>query len=456
MYRATIIVFFLAAGLIGGCARSEAVRRSALRPDEHPASEPMPWQTHDEPQPTGVITLHEAAALALAGHPRLRVFAFEMQAADARTLQAGLRANPELGVEVESLAGRGERSGIDAAETTIQLGQLIELGGKRDKRLRAASLAEELTEWDYESQRLDVLKEVADAFVAVLAAQERVSLAEQLGRLARQAEAAVAQRVEAGRDSPVQSLRAGVLSSQSRIEIRKATSALATARLRLAATWGATEAAFEAAAGDFHAVEPAPPLNEVSDALAANPDLARWAVEQRQRRAALDLEKARAKVDVTVAAGVQRYEETDDAAFVVGLALPIPILDRNQGGIAEATANLAKARQESEAARVETLAALSAAVNALASAYDEVRVLQSEVLPQAEQAFEAVQQGYREGKFDYLYVVDTQRTLFETKAQHIDAVEAYHRARRDVERLIGQPLETFKRADGANVKGTER
>ncbi|MBN1359531.1 MAG: TolC family protein [Sedimentisphaerales bacterium] len=388
-------------------------------------------------------------------HPRLQTFAFEMQAAQARTLGAGLRPNPELEVEVESVGGTGERTGFDAAETTIQLGQLIELGGKRDRRIRAASLAQELAQWDYESARLDVLKEVTDAFVEVLAAQERLALAEQLGELSRQAQSAVAQRVEAGKDAPVQSLRAGVVLSQSQIEIRKATSALATARQELAATWGAAEATFDAAAGDFDRVAPAPALEEVNAALADNPDLARWTVEQQQRRAALDLEKARAKVDITVTGGVQRYEESDDSAFIVGLAVPLPIFDRNQGGITEATANLAKAQQEYQAVQVEAFAALSEAVNRLASAYDEVGILQREVVAQAEQAFEAAQQGYREGKFDYLHVLDTQRTLFETEAQHIDAVEAYHKARSEVERLIGQSLDALKRLDQKGQKGTE-
>ena len=66
------------------------------------------------------------------------------------------------------------------------------------------------------------------------------------------------------------------------------------------------------------------------------------------------------------------------------------------------------------------------------------------MLPAAQQAFEAVQQGYRQGKFDYLYVLDTQRTLFETQARYIDSVEAYHKARADVERLIGGPVERHR------------
>jgi len=448
MYR-TVIAFLLSATLVAGGCRT-ADRRW---PDDSPAAASPARPAEEPPPPTGVITLPDAATLAMTRHPQLRVFALEMQAAQARTLQAGLRPNPELGIEIESLAGGSERRGLDAAETTIQLGQLIELGGKRDKRVRVASLAQELAAWDYESKRLNVLREVADAFVEVLAAQERLSLASQLNVLAQQARSAVEQRVKAGKDSPVESLRAGVVLSQSRIEVRRATSALAAARLKLAATWGAGEATFEAAAGDFQHVEPAPALDAAREALTANPDLARWAVEQRQRRAALDLAKAQAKVDVTIAGGVQRYEESDDSAFVVGLAVPIPIFNRNQGGIREATANLAKARQESDAAHVETFIALSAAINALAAAYDEVHVSQSDVLPLAEQAFEAAQQGYRQGKFDYLYVLDTQRTLFETKATYIDAVEAYHRARNEVERLIGRPLDVLRNVTSGDTEG---
>jgi outer membrane protein TolC len=307
MYRVTLAALLLATVLVAsGCrtpnrapADMQAKRPPPTRPSLPPTGGPAP--------PTGTITLREAAALALTHNPRLQTFSFEIQAAQARKLQAGLRPDPELEVEIESLAGRGERSGFDAAETTIQLGQLIELGGKRDKRIRAASLTEDLTRWDYESERLDVLKEVVDAFVEVLAAQERLSLAEQLGDLAREAQSAVAQRVEAGKDSPVQNLRAGVVVSQSRIEVRKAKGALATARLRLAAMWGASTATFEQTAGDFYRVETVPALHEVRDALADNPDLARWAVEQRRYRAALDLEKARARADLTVAAGVQRF-----------------------------------------------------------------------------------------------------------------------------------------------------
>ena len=187
-------------------------------------------------------------------------------------------------------------------------------------------------------------------------------------------------------------------------------------------------------------MSPPAQLADGAAAIAANPDVARWETQERRQRAVLNLEKANGVPDVTVGGGVQRFEETDDSALVLGLGVPIPLFDRNQGGIRAAVAELGKTRKEYEAAQVRTLAALSETVSALAAAYDEVTILRADVLPKAEQAFTAAQDGYQQGKFDYLYVLDTQRTLFETQAGYIDAVEAWHKAQADVRRLVGEPF----------------
>jgi cobalt-zinc-cadmium efflux system outer membrane protein len=392
-------------------------------------------------EPAGVITLRDALALAVSRSPELRVYPYELRAADARAMQRGLRPNPELGVEIEEFAGSGDRSGFDGAETTVRIDQPIELGGKRVKRVRVAQFDKELTEWDYKAARLDVVREATQSFVAVQAAQDRVALARKGVELSEQAHAAVARRVQAGQDSPVDELRAGVALSTSRIELLKAEKTLAAARHALAAVWGGRAAAFDGVAGDLYEVSrPAVPEDRVA-AIAANPDVARWESQEQRQRAVLQLEKANATPDVTVGGGVQRFEETDDSALVLGLSVPIPLFDRNQGGIREAVAELGKSRRQYEAVQVRTLAALSEAARALAAAYDEVTILRDDVLPKAQQAFESARQGYEQGKFDYLTILDAQRTLFGTQAQYLDSVEAYHKARADVQRLIGEPAD---------------
>ncbi len=98
-------------------------------------------------EPTGVVTLRKALALALMHNPELKAFSWDVRVSQARQLQASLWPNPELEVEVEEVGGPGARTGFDAAETTIALSQLIELGGKSGKRVKVASLEKELAGW---------------------------------------------------------------------------------------------------------------------------------------------------------------------------------------------------------------------------------------------------------------------------------------------------------------------
>ena len=153
-------------------------------------------------EPTGIIKLHQALAYALLHNPDLAVYSWQMRVTEAMELQAGLLPNPKFGVTVEEFGGTGESNGLDAAETTLQLSQLIELGGKRSKRTRIASLESRLAGWDYEAKRLEVFSKVANAFVDVLAAQKQLELTNELTQLSQKVLTTVSQRVESGKDSP--------------------------------------------------------------------------------------------------------------------------------------------------------------------------------------------------------------------------------------------------------------
>jgi cobalt-zinc-cadmium efflux system outer membrane protein len=175
--------------------------------------------------------------------------------------------------------------------------------------------------------------------------------------------------------------------------------------------------------------------------LERSPEIARWETELKQRRAALDLEKARRIPDLTVRGGVQWLNETNDRAFVLGLSVPLSLFDRNQGGISEARHNLLKAVEHRRAADVQVRTALARAHGVLSSSHLEASILKNDVLPAALQAFAASREGYRQGKFGYLQVLDAQRTLLDARAQYIDALARYHIALAGAERLIGRPLD---------------
>jgi cobalt-zinc-cadmium efflux system outer membrane protein len=395
-------------------------------------------------EPNGVITLRQALALALMHNPELRVFSWQVRASEARTLQASLLPNPEIGVRMEEIGGTGELSGFHGAETTIQLGQLIELAGKPSKRKQVASLESKLAGWDYEAKRLDVLTEVAHAFVEVLATQKKLILTDELVQLSDQIFNTVTQRVEAGKDSPIEKTKAQVALASARIEEKQARQHLESARKRLATTWGSMSPVFESATGLLEVTFPIPSESELRRLLSQNPDLVRWAVEVERGQAVLELEKAKAIPDITLSGGMRRFNETDDNAVVFGVAIPLPVSNRNQGRILEAGYNLTKVQTQRSAIEARLYAALTDAHQAISSASIEVTGLKNDVLPGAQSALNASRQGYREGKFDYLVVLDAQRTFFQVRARYIQALAAYHKAKADVERLIGQDLDSVE------------
>ncbi len=409
---------------------------------------PAPGPVTDIADPPGELPLRNAWALALAQGPELAVFAWAIRAEEAAVMQAGLGPNPELEVEVENFGGSGGFSGFGGSETTIAIGQTILLGGKLRKRVELARLGRDLAGWDYEVARVDALTRVAGDFVATLAGQERLTLARESEELAQRIFSTIGQRVEAGKVSPVERTKARVEFAQARLARQRAERELEAARYHLAANWGSASPRFAQAAGDLTDVRRPPPAQRLVERIEHNPDLARWATEMAARRAAIDLARAEAIPDVTLFAGPKLLEGADETAFIAGMAIPIPLFDRNQGGILEARIRRAQTERIRQAVEVRVRTDLVAAYQSLDAAYTEVQTVRDEIEPSARSAFEAAEEAFRQGKIDALDLLDAQRTLFGVRQQYVDVLASYHHAVIDVERLMGAPLHETSQPQG--------
>jgi len=400
-------------------------------------------------EPTRILNLRESLALALLKNPELAAFSYKVRASEATIIQAGLLPNPEIGTFVENIGGSPTVTG--GVETTIELGQLIELGGKRSARMRVASLGHNLTEWDYETKRIEVLTSVSKAFTEVLSAQQRLILTEQIVDIAEQVAGTVSERVEAGKVSPIEETRTFATLSSIRIELEQAKRELEASRRRLTALWGNTDPQFEMAVGDFDSISSSiPSLDQLKERLSQNPELARWADEMSLREAVINLEKSKAIPDVTVMGGYRRFREGDENALVVGISVPLPLFNRNQGGILEARYQFSQSEREKQSAEARLATLLSEAQKTLSTTHTEVITLKDSVIPASQSAFDAINEGYRLGKFGFLNVLDAQRTLFDAKLRYLRALTDYHKAVADVEGLIGEPLDAI--ASNPSVK----
>lgn len=400
-----------------------------------------PTQTSVEvSQPLGELSLRDALAAALQGSPELASLSWQVRSREAQALQARARPNPALNIEVENFGGSGERQAFDAHETTISLAQLVELGGKRTKRMRIAELETGLASWDYEAKRVAVLADTTKAFMLVLSFQERTALVRELESLSSESVRSIASTVREGAISPIEEDRARVSLERVQLEAARVEKELEGARLLLSATWGATAATFSRALGDLSQLPTHPDLPALLADAPESPAIARWNTEVSEREASLALERARRIPDITAALGARAYGDNEDVGLVAQLSIPLPFFDQNRGNILGARYRLAQATSERRAADVSVRSQLEASYRSLEATSHEIRALRDRIVPRATRVFDEMRRSYATGRFRYVEVLDAQRTLFEARRELLDALTLYHLLATDIERLTGTPL----------------
>jgi outer membrane protein, heavy metal efflux system len=397
-------------------------------------------RTGEDGDPIGVLGLSDVIARTLVRNPELAPFASQARADEARIVQAGLRPNPRADVVVEDVLGSGRFRGSREAQYTLQLSQVVELGGKRSARTAVANASRDLGLADYELKRVEVLGAATERFLDVLERQTILELARRSAALSEDASKMIARRAQAGAGSPLDGKKAEVALARARVAAEDAEHELSVARTRLASSWGATTTRFDRLRGNLSARGSVPPFDEVAAQLAGGPDLARWASERQLRTAELELSRARRVPDLTLSAGPRRHELSDDQVLVVGIGVPLPLFDRNQGGIAEAEANIARTDAAAHATEIRLRATSFALYEALRHAAHVLDALDRSILPGAESALTIAQDGFAQGRLSYLELVDAQRTLVDVRREHVSTAATYHRLVLAVERLTGQPL----------------
>lgn len=412
----------------------------AQTPSYSPASEAAVLATQNEPA-TG-LTLKQALNLAIEANPDLAIARRELDAVAATRVQAAVFRNPELSVDVQDTRK-------DSRQTTYWLGQPLELGGKRSARIESAERARDVASAELDMRFAGVRAAVIQGYYEVLSAQERLRLARSSMELANRGLDVASRRVQAGKVSPVEETRARIAASSARIELNQATADLANARKRLSSLWGNPSPRFTEASGELEILPALPSLQTLTGRLEGAPESVRAKQEVSRREAMLKLEEAKRYPDLIVRGGVQRNEVTRENVNVVGLAVAIPIFDRNQGNVLEAKQRVQKARDEQTATDVRLRSELAQAHQRLTVALQEVSDIQKDILPGAQSALDATTRGFELGKFNFLDVLDAQRTLFLARGQYVRALGEVQRTVAEVETILGpQGASLFTAANG--------
>jgi cobalt-zinc-cadmium efflux system outer membrane protein len=376
------------------------------------------------------LTFESALQTAFANNPDLAAAQWEIDIAQGGRQQAGLIPNPVASWDAEDTR-RNSRT------TTFKLTQSLELGGKRGARIDVASRAQDAAALTLEQRRNGLRADVIEGFYGALRAQERLDLAQRSLALAERGLVVANGRVTAGKSSPVEATRAQVQRSEIRLELNRAQMGLSDAYRRLAATTGAASADFQAVATQAQAGPALPPTARLLVRLEQTAELRLAELQILQGEAVVGLEKAQRIPDLDVSIGSQYDASARERVNVVGVSMPIPLFNRNQGNVLAASRRADQARDLRNAAELRLRTETRQALDLWQTANTEVRAFNQQILPAAQSAVDSATRGFEMGKFSFLDVLDAQRTLIAARTQYLvanaQATEAWVR----IERIYG-------------------
>lgn len=396
----------------------------------------VPWGRAAEP-----LRLEEAVARALASNPSLAAEAAELRAVQARAQREGLSTPFVVGGELENIAGTGALSGVDSAEMTLRIDRVIELGGKRAARQALGNAKVSQQQNLAESARIDIASRTTARFIEVVADQQRLKYAAERVEQAERTRRQVAAWVTAARNPESDLHAAEIAVAEAELDHEHTEHELASARITLAASWGALIPDFGTAVGDLQDL----PTVESFETLAA-----RLPMTSEQRASLLEAETiaarrrvaaTSAKPDLNISLGVRRLEALSDQGLVMSVSMPLGSKPRAAYSVAEADAQLAALDARRDALRFERHQALFEKYQELNHAHTEVDSLRIRMLPMAEEAMTFTRRGFESGRFSFVSLAQAQTTLFDLRARAVEAAARYHLLLVEIERLTAVATE---------------
>ncbi|KPY23304.1 putative Metal ion efflux outer membrane protein [Pseudomonas syringae pv. philadelphi] len=376
------------------------------------------------------ISLPQALEAAFAHNPELAAAQWEIGVAEGDRQQAGLIPNPVLSWEVEDTRR-------DTSTTTVMLSQALELGGKRGARIEAAGKGQDAARLELEQRGNELRADVVQAFYAAARAQAGLELARQSRALAERGLHVAEGRVRAGKVSPVEATRAQVQLAETDLLVRRAETLKINSNRELARATGSPTASFERL--DYTDLSPgkSPSSARMMTALNQSAELRLAQTRIEQREAALGSERAKRIPDLTVSVGSQYSREERERVNVVGLSMPLPLFDRNQGNVLAASRRADQSRDLRNAVELKLRTQTQSALDQWSTAAQEVESFNKVILPAAQSAVDTATRGFEMGKFGFLEVLDAQRTLISARSQYLESLATATEARVAIERIHG-------------------
>lgn len=403
-------------------------------------SEPLPPSAAAAPEavPAGRtragLSLAELEQMAMGSNPSIARAASLVAAARGNWVQVGLPPNPNIGYEGQQIGSGGQ-----AEQHGVVIGQEVVAPGKLKLNRAVASREIAQAEQELAVQQFRVRTDVRIAFFRALLAQRQIDLTIELVRMNQQGLKVTEALLRAEDVSKIEVL-------QARIELENAEILAQNARNRHLAAWQSLSAVVgqpglcpQPLCGEVDLVVPIGCFGEVMQRLlASSPEIAAASANIERARFALARARVEPRPNVNVEGLINVVDNgiggKPDAGILV--TLPVPIWNKNQGGVLKAEQELAAASAALSQLELDLQNRLAPVYERYANARGQVERYRARILPAAGESLKLTRQTFSAGEIGYLNLLTVQRTFSQTNLSYLEAVRELRTAEAELDGLL--------------------
>jgi outer membrane protein TolC len=390
-------------------------------------------------------------------HPNLDVARADWTEARGAIVTAGGRPNSVLGLTTSLV--RGGDPGEIPWILQPSVGLVIETAGKRGHRIAQAEAVSEASRFSIADMAWQVRSRVRANLLDHLLATRELDLLRAEETVRTDYADALQTKLDFG-DASRQEVDVARLELQRlRVAVRARESHVEDTRVALAGAIGVRPATLASARLSHAALDVPPPLDTAAmldlerNALLARTDILAALATYQAAEAAVRLEVARQFPDLLIGPGF-RWRESE-RRWVFDFGLPIPLLNRNEGPIAEAVARRDRAAADVVALQAAAVDAIARASTRYAGALREVQTAR-EVLAAADTRQGAVSEQFTLGDVDRTAMLGADLEVTLARAQLMAALRKAQMELGILEHAIQRPLEPGVRAFASPEAGVTR
>jgi cobalt-zinc-cadmium efflux system outer membrane protein len=366
------------------------------------------------------LTLAQAWEMAERLQPQLAEAQATLDAAAGRAQQAGTFPHPEAITAAQQIPFGGDAR--NEREYVAGVGQSLPLGRRLSKSREAEELDREVRVRALEVKRRDIRRRVHSAFAAALYQERAHHTLRETVHHSQQAVAVAQARFEAGDALREDVARAAMESARARLELQRAASLHQQSLAALASAIGDATLPVKSLAGSLETAFEIPTLEALATDLAAQPEMALAEAEVRARTARVDVVRAERIPDMKVELLYHRLEASQRNTFDVGLTIPLPLFNRNQGRLREARAEVVAAEARVRLTRNELAARWRESHLQLAAALAHSHLLKTDILTQADTMMKAGEARYAAGDVSLAELLPLRRDWAAVRLSYLESL----------------------------------